>query len=484
MDQIKIGLDFGTHQTKICVQRTPDEGHGEPNYEFFQFKDLRGNKHFFLPSTVQINKDDTLSYGYVDEEMQKREENHPVMNDIELEKEFNVADEAERLYDKYATDRNTPEDMHVLGEMLKTHLYYVKARNIEKQDEATRRYNEQLRDYKEHSNVFHYFKQATFIDGKWNHGEMVDPCMLCIWYLAYVIFLLEEQYGTDFSINIGVPTDDTSYERKKRLAVEVLSSAYYLVEDVYHNDLESFLKEKIETLSAKTKYQHYSLELKDNYWINVFPEAYACLISYTSKGKLSEGLSLTADIGGGTTDVSFINIINGKPLIYRYWSIANGLNSMAEKSGFDYSESDFKNKVNDDVVERFNKEKALLIERLVVDLQRKIKDERREVSLENLRHTLKRRVFMYSGGGSTYPFLTKAVYYFSDVHVTNASIWNEVNMKNKQEVVKLSQLLITAYGLSLCKEDEKIKLASYDSLFSGISVKEDKYIREISKDVC
>ena len=33
-------LDFGTHQTKICIQRTPDEGRGEPNYEFFKFIDL------------------------------------------------------------------------------------------------------------------------------------------------------------------------------------------------------------------------------------------------------------------------------------------------------------------------------------------------------------------------------------------------------------------------------------------------------------
>ena len=27
MDQIKIGLDFGTHQTKICIQKTVYSGH-------------------------------------------------------------------------------------------------------------------------------------------------------------------------------------------------------------------------------------------------------------------------------------------------------------------------------------------------------------------------------------------------------------------------------------------------------------------------
>ena len=59
MDEIKIGLDFGTHQTKICVQRIPDEGRGEPNYEFFQFTDLKGSKQYFLPSVIQINDDDS-----------------------------------------------------------------------------------------------------------------------------------------------------------------------------------------------------------------------------------------------------------------------------------------------------------------------------------------------------------------------------------------------------------------------------------------
>ena len=39
MDLIKVGLDFGTHQTKICVSRTPDEGHGLPEYEFFKYVD-------------------------------------------------------------------------------------------------------------------------------------------------------------------------------------------------------------------------------------------------------------------------------------------------------------------------------------------------------------------------------------------------------------------------------------------------------------
>ena len=78
-DYIRIGLDFGTHQTKVCVQRTPDEGHGHPVYEFFKFKDLQGGDNYFLPSTVQINDDETLSYGFVDPLRERTKDIKPII---------------------------------------------------------------------------------------------------------------------------------------------------------------------------------------------------------------------------------------------------------------------------------------------------------------------------------------------------------------------------------------------------------------------
>jgi hypothetical protein len=162
-DEIKVGLDFGTHQTKICVQRVPDEGRGEPNYEFFQFTDLKGSKQYFLPSVIQINDDDTLSYGYVDSARMKAEPDEPIRNDVLLEEEFDIAEMADKLYDKYATSKNQPEDMYVLSEMLKFRLQKIKARNAKKHEDAERQYDMEVRDFKGSKNVFRYFKQATFI---------------------------------------------------------------------------------------------------------------------------------------------------------------------------------------------------------------------------------------------------------------------------------------------------------------------------------
>lgn len=483
MDVIKIGLDFGTHQTKICVQRTQDEGHGEPNYEFFQFPDLQGKEQYFLPSVIQINKDDTLSYGYVNPNLLKPESEQPVKQDVVLEEEFDVAELAESLYDKYATSQNTPDDMHVLGSMLQIRLQKIMARNTQRREEAERIYDAQLRDHRQASNIFRYFKQATFIGGEWNRVTSISNRTLCIWYLAYVIFLLEEKYGTNFSINMGIPADEASYEAKKRLAVEILASAYNLVEDVYKNDLDSFLHERVDQLLLKTENKRYSKELKEEYWINIFPEAYASLIALTSRGKLPTGMSLTADIGGGTTDISFFTIENGNPMIYKFWSIPRGLNYVAARSGFDYADGDFKSQVHQDVIDKFNRKKHELVYNLVRDLQRKIQDET-SISVQNLRDALRDRILVYSGGGSTYDFLTRPIDTFTDVRMIDSSIWREENVKDKSAVSKLSLLLTTAYGLSVSKDDEEVKLKSYSSLFAHLPKKHESTIQEISKDQC
>lgn len=483
MDRIKIGLDFGTHQSKICVQRTPDEGHGEPNYEFFQFTDLQGNKHFFLPSVIQINEDDTLSYGYVDSKRMKAAPTEPVKQEVQLEEEFDVPDMAEKLYNKYATAENQPEDMHVLGSMIQIRLQKIKARNVMKLQEAESEYEAQLREHNNSKNIFRYFKQATFIGGEWNRKTMISNRILCVWYLAYIIFLLEKKYGTDFSINMGIPADEVSYEAKKRLAVEILASSYYLVEDVYKNNLEQFLQEKYYVLLSKTLNRPYSKELKEEYWINVFPEAYACLTALTSRGKLPSGMSLTADIGGGTTDISFFTIENGLPMIYKYWSIPRGLNYVAEMSGFDYAERDFNTNAHQDVINKFNRKKHEYVYNLVLDLQKKIKNET-SIPVENLMDALKDRILVYSGGGSTYNFMTKPINTFTDIRIVNASIWNEENIKDKDEVSQLSVLLTTAFGLSVSVSDEDVKLKSYSSLFAHLPRKYEKDIQEISKDQC
>ena len=483
MDIIKIGLDFGTHQTKICVQRVPDEGHGEPNYEFFTFNDLKGQNYYFLPSVVQINSDNTLSYGYVDKKRILKKGPKPQLEKIEVASDFAISDVAEDLYNKYASKDNVPEDKAVLTEMLQIRKEMLKKVEEEKRKEALERYQSLLESYEQATYLFRYFKQATFINGEWD--KSIPSKKICVWYLAYIIFLLEEEFGTNFSINMGVPADDNSFQDKQQLAVEILASAYILVEDVFHNDQEAFLRSTLDELNAKTEFINYSPQIKDDYNISIFPEAYASLIGLTSRGKLSDGMCLTVDAGGGTTDISFF-VIQGdrpdRPVIYKYWSIPRGLNYIAEKSGFDYAEGHFRQKADEVVIEKYNRKKWEIVGLLINNLFKIRKD--KGIFKSSLNAHLKDRIIVYSGGGSTYDFLNTAIHSFTDLKVIDASIWREENIKDKTKVSKLSGLLTTAYGLSVCKDDKEVQLEPFDTLFSHISGSGYRGTKEIDKDVC
>lgn len=468
-DLIKVGLDFGTHQTKICVQRTPDEGHGEPIYEFFQFEDLEGNSNYFLPSVIQINNDDTLSYGFVNPEKEKHEMAYPQKREVVFH-DFNPEDEAKLVFSKYQCKRDTLTDLPSLVKMFHLKRNKEQKRYLEEVKKAEDEYKTAVEAYKNSRCLYRYFKQATFAERPWEKN--IDSITLSVWYLSYIIFRLEEKYGTNFKINMGIPADDEMYERKRMLAISVLATAYQLVEDIYKNDIEEFLKEKIDDLKSKTKLVPYNPSLKDEYQFNIFPEAYASLVTLTSKGKLTNGMSLTVDIGGGTTDISFFTVGDNDtvPLIYKYWSIQKGLNYIAEASGFDYSDEDFNDNSSKEIIEKYNYKKQEIVGGLVKKLLHKITTET-NIPKENLLKSLKERIVVYAGGGSSYRRLTNPISYFTDVHKIGADMWKEERIVDKDKVQNLCFLLTTAYGLSLAKDESDVKLCPLECIFDGFAGK-------------
>ena len=61
------------------------------------------------------------------------------------------------------------------------------------------------------------------------------------WYLAFILFDLEEKYGQEFTIQMGAPTDSAHVNQAKIIATRIIASAYRLVEEVFANDKEKFL---------------------------------------------------------------------------------------------------------------------------------------------------------------------------------------------------------------------------------------------------
>ena len=370
--------------------------------------------------------------------------------------------------------------MDAIVEMLKKKQEYDEVKYQERVIQAQAEYEEKMSAYNCERNLFRYFKQATLAEYPW-HGKY-DSKILCVWYLAYIIFLLEDIYPDGFAVNMGVPTDDKTFQQKRELGTQILISAFHLVEDVYKRDLRLFLKEKISNLLKKTVIPEFSEEEKEIYRINIFPEAYASLIGLTSRGKLSEGMSINADIGGGTTDISFFIVKDKVPKIYKYWSVPRGLNYIAEMSGFNYSEKDFLKNARQEVIDKYNRKKDEVVYILTTKLIELVRA--RGYQKSNLLNALRDRVLVYNGGGSTYPEISKPIYLFTDVKIANAELWEEEIVKDKNKVSKLFNLLTTAYGLSVPEYDNEVELCDFDNLLAPNNLDTNYDTYEIDKDVC
>lgn len=387
---ITVGLDFGTHQSKVCAEYKQGV---ELSYTFFTFPDTNGKRQYTLPSIIHRRPDGRMDYGYI------------------------------------------PANSN--GEIIR------------------------------------YFKQATFTTS--NIGmKQSDAMYYSVWYLAFIIFDLEEQYGTEFTIQMGVPTDSSRLSQQKQIAVRLLAAAYDLVENVFENDKQAFLNKTWGELWDMTKIPAYSIQLKEEYGILVFPEAYACLMPLISSSKVTTGMSLMVDIGGGTTDISFFTIIDNKPRVYKFTSVNKGLNYLtyAERRTDDSrTDSNIKKSSEIDGIRRndFYNSIERVCTQLIEELQREFKLQT-SLRLDRLMDALKTRPIVYTGGGSTFPTLRIGYGGFMDVIHISKKEWRTKSVIDMQkiEALGLCPILSTAYGLSISVPNDDIKCSPFRDIFESV----------------
>ena len=444
---ITIGLDFGTHQTKICIENSDSPLH--KTYEFYEWD----KGVYAFPSIIQINTDHTLRYGSIDLDTclvarkkkivtnpgelnlppQPKEPNIPVVEEPKLPSQpvyTFVTDGGLSMSvpykDLYGIGRPLPQKkgkpdpmkvwhkkcqklkleyekrkrkwVHMGGKRLGLPMpvepvYPPKPTELDSASEVpesinplliasaeqkgeyqnwlnqcasiTKQYNRSVerrdwiisqhkKDIKRWENecerisrnhsiqkklyeeslveypmVYRYFKQATFSAYVWDYE--IKASDLTVLYLANIIFRLEERFGTDFSIQMGIPASKATFSRLKPFASGYLIQAIRLVEDVFQNNYEKFLATPFEELLSLIPKYEYSADLKMQYGLIILPEAYAALRSLTANSRIPRGMSIMLDMGGGTTDISFFVIEdNGEPHIYHFESIAKGLNFFLE----------------------------------------------------------------------------------------------------------------------------------------------------------
>lgn len=497
MARITVGLDFGTHQTKLCIEDKADINN--PIYSFFPFEDLEGKKNIILPSIIQINKDNTLSYGFVDKEKCKYGKKffigctpkfpqridvpeepilpEPPIPAILLQNPPRNPAEAIRFKTNYDRAKKSYDTQLVLWKQRtqaqkQKHERQVKEMEKAYQNELKEWYKWQNSSQTNHRLIYRYFKQSTFSDYKWNCYQ--SSTYLSVWYLSYIIFHLEAKYGQDFAIQMGIPTGSDNFEQKKQKAVSLLLTAYHLVEEVFQGDIQTFLATPIHELESLTTFVQYSSEKKFEFGLLVFPEAYAGLKSLTSQKKIESGMSLMVDIGGGTTDITFFTIENEKPKIYDYSSIPFGLNFIVETANpnlqdkFETSLSlyDIPSKSLAPAIKQYYTNLSVACYNLVNRLKRAF--ERTEHPVFKLINALKNRTVIYSGGGSTYDELRLPVDKFSDIMHINPKVWEGMTIDEIEKYLPLCPIISTSLGLSISEQDDNVELSSVDEIFKHL----------------
>lgn len=324
--------------------------------------------------------------------------------------------------------------------------------------------------------IFRYFKLATFSNQRWQYE--INPEIMSVWYLTFILFKLQEKYGNNFFTQMGVPCSLNSRdtEKQKTTAYKILISANSLISK--YVNIDTFLKVKYTELLQNTKLLDYTEQDIIDYGLNIMPKAFAGLSSITQQGKLAKGMHLLADIGGGTTDIAFFTIVNDLPNIHAVISFPQGLNYIFEE----YSQANnllamskvqqlFRN--NQEDFEDFVAYYHILLKDNTDKMIQRVEQEfanRKAIhglSISKLRSALQDNHIVYCGGGSMYNSMRIALSNFTDIRLINKELLSIPYIKNKNIDVSLFTILATSYGLSIQLENE-ITMTPIEKVFDHL----------------
>lgn len=518
-----VGLDFGTHQTKVCIEDASNPA--QKIYEFFEFETPEKNKTVLLPSIVQINNDNTVSYGFIDETKCKKEsflcdkpvlilpqkpilelpqkpekKAYPPEPQLQNLKGYSMKDQLffihkDLPYKKYQREKickkidedydNEIEDWNLECNAIEVDYNYDLVEYEKEKEERINKYEyakaQWEKDSLEQEQIFRYFKLATFSNQSWKYK--IKPHIISIWYLTFIFFKIQDKYGNDFYTQMGIPSgiETVHSKRQKVLALRIIVSANLLI-DVYKN-IDNFLKAKYTDLLDNTKFVDCTEEDKFTYGIDVIPEAFAGLTSVIKQGKLTKGIHLLVDIGGGTTDIALFSINEEKlPNIYAVFSFPKGLNYIFEK----YLNE--KKQISISKLQRIFRENQTGFENYISFYHQQLKDETDKIvqiveqifsdrkkihgfNLSKLRDALKNQPIVYCGGGSMYNLMRIPLTNFTDVRLINKGLLSIPYISNKYIDESLFTILATSYGLSIQLESE-IKNTPIEKIFDHLPKKQ------------
>ena len=536
---ITLGLDFGTHQSKLCISYNLNN---EYVYEFIEFTLADGTKSVLFPSLIQINKDDTIRVGSIDYEtcaMRSIAPPHkpifPLRPEIALPKEpdMTLPPEPKREFSnpqiEYGEDWKTalkaiknsmeapPKNQASFNrehrdwerkcqEIKQRHKRWeIECQRINDQliqwqkkvDAINSEYEEKREFWQNHNTeprVMRYFKQAAFTDTMpWNHNE-ISADSLSVWYLTYLLLVVKryvkerfnEEYEKSVAVQMGVPSGlhDGESRMIRYHGKTLLVAARQLMD--WFDSPEELCSMSYEDLIDMIKYSKNVEEDALNYGFVVIPEAFAGLRSLTYNKRLTQGkMHLFVDIGGGTTDIAFFTIDEGRmPSIHTVRSFHKGLNYVLElfiKEHPSYSMGEVQDllranpsRFNDQIVNytvELKKELNGIIQHVINEFNVAVAGTGLKTS--QLVDAMIERPIVYCGGGSLYSNMQVCHQYFSDKRQINKDTLGIPNLINRGLPLIYYTILATAYGLSIPSIDD-IKTIDvidlWNSLAEGVKI--------------
>lgn len=522
-----IGLDFGTHQTKVCIEDATNPA--QKIYEFFEFDTPEGDKTVFLPSIIQINEDETLSYGFIDESKCKimpfENTEKPILKLPQEPKLISIPKPTTIPYPPKPKNDNLrgasikeqlqfKQDFPKLIKKWETECIIIDEKNEKRTEDwelecnanridyefdleeynreieiLTNRYNSMTLQWEAYNlpqkQIFRYFKLATFSNQFWK--LKIKPEIISVWYLTYILFKLQEKFGNEFYTQMGVPfsMNKLNAEKQKQTALKILISANLLLSE--YKTPDHFLKEKYTNLLQKTELFDYSEEDVVDFGLNIIPEAFAGLWSLTQQRRLERGMHLLVDIGGGTSDIAFFTITeDALPNIHAIISFPQGLNYIFENHmasngirSIEEAQYEFVNnhmEFNDSIMKYqtllINNTKAILekVEKEFINRQPIHK-----IHISELKKALQNKPVVYCGGGSTYNCMIIALESFTDKKLITKDLLNIPYIKNRNLTDSMFPILATSYGLSIQIENN-IEMTPVENIFDHLPLHENNKI--------
>lgn len=531
MADTTIGLDFGTHQSKVCVEDSSDPRN--ITYTFFEFKKPDGKKSFFLPSVVQINKDDTLSYGFcdpskakvlgtehaykepvlvlpeepkyrpIDKEPQKKEPPtiQEYINILKKGPKVYKTIKKGQIYTRWVKGKEmkmmAKKDMQVYADLRvyatehieqyindlnrKFHSEHFKwemdKRVVELHNERLRKewnqeceiaraiYEEQHNLWEHEFNdilaVYRYFKIATF-SKRYEWKQKISPKIVSAWYLTFVLFHLYEKYDELSPVQMGIPQsigDKALSDWQIKNAEDVFYQALRLYR--HFGSLSSFQKAKVEELLELTAFEPFEPDYDKDPGLLMLPEAFASLVPITKDGKISQGMTLLLDIGGGSTDISLFNVIPKRnkeylPNISHIISYHHGLNHVFRMYSNDHIGVSI-----EDVRALFEKHpekltpyvqefESNIVKLIDTDIYRPLMKAAEECGADVKRFSLDliKRPVIFTGGGGVYEVFHNKIHTFYEPLSVADDLLSLKSISNKNVTQTELSILSVAYGLA------------------------------------